>query len=57
MYDEGGLEILDGEPPLSLRDGPRIGIGYAAPEDVAARWRFADGESLWVSHRGKLDPS
>lgn len=45
----GGLEILDGPLPEGLLAGPRVGINYAAPHDVAAPWRFAIAGTPWVS--------
>ncbi|KAJ7551269.1 hypothetical protein O6H91_06G007600 [Diphasiastrum complanatum] len=49
LYTAGGLELLDGPSPDGILAGPRVGIDYASPEDVAAPWRFAIAGSLWVS--------
>ncbi|KAI5081133.1 hypothetical protein GOP47_0004316 [Adiantum capillus-veneris] len=45
----GGLEVLDGPPPENILVGPRVGIDYANPEDVAALWRFAVAGTPWIS--------
>lgn len=50
LFRRGGLVLEEGEVPPSLRVGPRIGIDYALPEHVDAPWRFACGESRFVSH-------
>ncbi len=34
------LQVLRGPPPPAVRTGPRVGIGYASPDDQAAPWRF-----------------
>ena len=52
----GGLELRRGSPPERVVVGPRVGIGYAASEDVVAPLRFADGGSRWVSHPRDLAP-
>lgn len=49
LYVPGGLEILDGPAPEAILAGPRVGINYAAPQDVAAPWRFAAAGTPWVS--------
>lgn len=49
LYRAGGLEVLDGPPPEKILVGPRVGIDYANPEDVAALWRFAVAGTPWVS--------
>lgn len=54
LYERGGLELLDAPPPAAVVAGRRIGIDYAAPRDVARRWRFAVAGSPWVSYRGGL---
>ncbi len=43
LFEPGGLELRVGPPPASIVRGPRVGIGYASPEDRAAPWRLADG--------------
>lgn len=52
----GGLEVHVGETPTGLLVGTRIGIDYALPEHQALLWRFAEADSLWVSHRKRLRP-
>jgi len=49
LYLPGGLELLDGPPPGAILAGPRVGIEYAAPQDVAAPWRFAIAGTPWIS--------
>lgn len=49
LFLPGGLEILDGATPEAILAGPRVGIDYAAPEDVVAPWRFAVAGTPWVS--------
>jgi DNA-3-methyladenine glycosylase len=56
LFESGGLELRTGRPAARLRVGPRVGIGYASPEDVAAPWRVADADSAAVSHRRTLAP-
>lgn len=56
LFDSGGLELLRGTPPRQVAIGQRVGIESARPRDVRALLRFADAESRWVSHRGKLKP-
>jgi DNA-3-methyladenine glycosylase len=36
----GELAVYAGERPEKVAQGPRVGIDYARPEDVAAPWRF-----------------
>lgn len=57
VYRSGGLEAREGEPPERVLVGPRVGIGYASAADIAAPWRFAVGDSRWVSQRRKLQPA
>lgn len=45
LWVEQGGEIADSEVVTS----PRIGIDYAAPEDVARHWRYYERGNLWVS--------
>ena len=54
VYLPGGLEVYRGRPPKTVLRGPRIGVDYARPEDRAAPWRLAVGESAWVSYRSRL---
>jgi DNA-3-methyladenine glycosylase len=53
----GGLELRPGTPPKTILAGPRLGIGFATPEDQARPWRFADGDSLAVLQRKALQLS
>ena len=52
----GGLELRAGPPPGQLFAGPRLGIGFATPEDQARPWRFADGGSSAVLKQKDLAP-
>ena len=54
VSEPGGLELAPREAEPRLAVGPRVGIGYAAPEHLAAPWRIADADSPWVSHRKHL---
>ncbi|BBN17198.1 DNA-3-methyladenine glycosylase [Marchantia polymorpha subsp. ruderalis] len=49
LYSPGGLEILDAPKAEKVLVGPRVGIDYAEPRDVAALWRFALADTPWVS--------
>lgn len=51
---DGPIVVEGREKAPRLVAGPRIGIAYAAPEDRAAPWRFADAVSEWVGHRDGL---
>ena len=35
-----GLYLVDGSRPARIEAGPRVGIGYALPQDQALPWRF-----------------
>nr|WP_306590611.1 DNA-3-methyladenine glycosylase [Geothrix sp. 21YS21S-4] len=52
----GGLELRPGAPPALLLAGPRLGIGFAAPEDQARPWRFADAASGAILQKKALRP-
>jgi DNA-3-methyladenine glycosylase len=52
----GGLELRPGTPPSVVLAGPRLGIGFATPEDQARPWRFADGQSRALLQRKALTP-
>ncbi|MGI9332551.1 MAG: DNA-3-methyladenine glycosylase [Gammaproteobacteria bacterium] len=54
LHTAKGLEIREGRPATDVVAGSRIGVDYAQPEHRDAPWRFADGDSRWVSHRRKL---
>lgn len=49
LFEPGGLTLLHGEPTKNVLTGPRVGIDYADPADVAAPWRIAEADSKWVS--------
>ena len=50
------VRVLRRERAVRLATGPRVGIDYAAPADVAAPWRVADADSRWVGRRASLRP-
>lgn len=50
----GALTVREGDAPSAIVRGPRVGIGYATPEDQAAPWRLAVADNLWVSARRDL---
>ena len=54
LFKSGGLQLLEGTPAQRLASGPRVGIDYARPKDIRARLRFADADSIWVTHRKLL---
>ena len=54
LYRAGGLSLLAGPPPERILAGPRVGIEFACAEDQRRAWRFASGDSDWVSHRRGL---
>lgn len=54
VFTPNVLEVHRGTPAHSLRVGPRVGIGYATPEDQALPWRIADAQSRAVSHPNGL---
>jgi DNA-3-methyladenine glycosylase len=56
LFKPRGLRVVDGEPPRSVLIGPRVGIGYASAEHQAALWRFASGDTPYVSARKTLRP-
>ena len=41
LFRRGGLELREGRPEASILRGPRVGVGFATPEDQARPWRFA----------------
>ena len=51
----GGLELRRGDLPGRTLAGPRLGIGFATPEDQARAWRFADGHSAAVLKKAQLE--
>jgi len=56
LLSPGGLELRPGTPPALILAGPRLGIGFATPEDQARPWRFADGGSSAVLKKRELAP-
>ena len=56
LYQPGGLVLLSGEGRTEMLRGPRVGIGYAEPEDQAALWRFALAGTQAVSEKKSLHP-
>ncbi|MDR1213527.1 MAG: DNA-3-methyladenine glycosylase [Propionibacteriaceae bacterium] len=40
LLGDGDLWLADAAPPAHISSGPRVGIGYATPEDQARPWRF-----------------
>lgn len=56
LYEPGGLELLEGEPPAAVLAGPRVGVDYAREEDRARPWRFAAAGTRWVTRPKDLAP-
>ena len=56
VIEPGGLELRDAPRVQEVLAGPRVGIDYADPVDVAAPWRLAVAGTRWVSHRRGLAP-
>ena len=56
VYEPGGLEVWWAPPPAEILVGPRVGIDYADPRDVAAPWRLAAGGTRWVTVPSQLEP-
>jgi len=56
LLTPGGLELRPGTAPTSILAGPRLGIGFATPEDQSRPWRFADGGSSAVLRKRELAP-
>lgn len=54
LYRSGGLSVLAGNQPNRVLVGPRVGIDFAAAADRSRMWRFAVGDSAWVSQRRRL---
>lgn len=54
VYAAGGLEVHVGAAPDRVLVGPRVGIDYAEPAHRALPWRFAAGDTAWVSHKRAL---
>lgn len=52
----GGLELRQAPPPARIVTGPRLGIGFATPQDQARPRRFADGLSRAVLKLRELGP-
>lgn len=56
LHRSGGLSVLAGSTPERTLAGPRVGIDFASAADRARAWRFAVGDSAWVSQRRGLEP-
>lgn len=56
FYRAGGLQITSGTSPEAILAGPRVGIGYANPNDRDAPWRLAIAGTPWVSQPRGLVP-
>ncbi|MFP6683315.1 MAG: DNA-3-methyladenine glycosylase [Polyangiaceae bacterium] len=54
LFERGGLGVHDAPAVAKVVAGPRVGIHYADPEDIAAPWRLAIADCEWVSHRASL---
>lgn len=54
LYEAGGVEVREGEPPEVVLKGPRIGVGHADSIHREAALRFAVGGSAWVAERKNL---
>jgi DNA-3-methyladenine glycosylase len=54
LYRSGGLCVLAGPAPDRILAGARVGIDYATAADQARPWRFAAGDTAWVSQRRGL---
>lgn len=54
LFRRGGLTVHEGPPPASVLVGPRVGIDYASEADRLAPYRFACGDTRWVSARSTL---
>ncbi|MBV6515992.1 MAG: DNA-3-methyladenine glycosylase [Planctomycetaceae bacterium] len=54
LFGGGVIQVCEGRLPALILAGPRVGIDYALRRDVRAPWRFADGDSHWVSNRRGL---
>lgn len=57
LHSGGGLTLHEAPAVARVATGPRIGIDYAEPEHRDLPWRFADADSLWVTHRRKFTGS
>ncbi len=56
LFAAGGLTLHEAPTPAGILAGPRVGIDFAAPADVAAPWRLAVAGSRWVSVPAGLRP-
>ncbi len=56
LFAPGGLELRPRGFAGPTLAGPRLGIGFATPEDQARPWRFADGASRAVLRKALLAP-
>ncbi len=51
LYRSGGVTVHAAAPgrDVDVVSGPRVGIDYASPRDIARPWRFHVRHSKWVS--------
>lgn len=54
LTESGGLELHEGLTFATIRRGSRIGIDYASARDRKRAWRFADPDTLAVTHSKAL---
>lgn len=54
LWEPGGLELREGEPPVRVLRGTRIGVPYAEAAHREAPLRFAIEGSPWVTERRLL---
>ncbi len=54
LYKPGEFVLRDAPPPARIARAPRIGVEFASAKDRRALYRFADADSLAVSHRKAL---
>lgn len=56
LFKKGALVLREGPAPARIACGARVGVDFAAPRDRRALYRFADADSLSVTHRKLLRP-
>jgi len=56
LFVADGLTLHDAPTVAATLAGPRVGIDFADPADVAAPWRLAVADSRWVSVPAGLRP-
>ena len=57
LYEPGGLELLEGQAPVVILQGSRVGVDYAREEDRTRPWRFAAAGTPWVTRPKGLAPA